>query len=95
MLEFLHFKDEYSESQLEEALIHRLEDFLLELGGDLRTSGASATCASARAGFVWTCYFPSTAAVPRHHRSQADRAHACGRWTDAHVLQLRERALDA
>ncbi len=33
-LEFLNLKDEYSESHLEDALIHRLEDFLLELGGD-------------------------------------------------------------
>jgi predicted nuclease of restriction endonuclease-like (RecB) superfamily len=31
-LEFLGLKDEYSESQLEEALIHHLESFLLELG---------------------------------------------------------------
>ena len=34
VLEFLDLKDEYSESDLEEALIHRLEAFLLELGGD-------------------------------------------------------------
>lgn len=32
VLEFLDLKDEYSESQLEEALIHHLEHFLLELG---------------------------------------------------------------
>ena len=34
VLEFLDLKDEYSESDLEEALIHKLESFLLELGGD-------------------------------------------------------------
>ena len=34
VLEFLDLKDEYSESDLEEALIRRLEIFLLELGGD-------------------------------------------------------------
>ena len=34
VLEFLDLKDEYSESDLEEALIHRLETFLMELGGD-------------------------------------------------------------
>ena len=34
VLEFLDLKDEYSESDLEEALISRLETFLLELGGD-------------------------------------------------------------
>lgn len=34
VLEFLGLKDEYSENELEEALIHHLETFLLELGGD-------------------------------------------------------------
>jgi predicted nuclease of restriction endonuclease-like (RecB) superfamily len=34
VLEFLGLKDEYSESELEEALILHLEHFLLELGGD-------------------------------------------------------------
>lgn len=39
VLEFLDLKDEYSESQLEDALIHRLEDFLLELGNDFSFVG--------------------------------------------------------
>ncbi|MBC5765136.1 PDDEXK nuclease domain-containing protein [Ramlibacter albus] len=39
VLEFLNLKDEYSESQLEEALILRLEDFMLELGGDFTFVG--------------------------------------------------------
>lgn len=39
VLEFLNLKDEYSEAELEEALIHRLEDFLLELGGDFTFVG--------------------------------------------------------
>jgi predicted nuclease of restriction endonuclease-like (RecB) superfamily len=34
ILEFLGLKDEYSENALEEALIYRLEHFLLELGSD-------------------------------------------------------------
>lgn len=34
VLEFLDLKDEYSESDLEKALIQRLESFLLELGRD-------------------------------------------------------------
>ena len=34
VLEFLDLKDEYSENDLEEALIDRMETFLLELGGD-------------------------------------------------------------
>jgi len=36
VLEFLDLKDEYSEAELEEALIHRLEDFLLERGPHYR-----------------------------------------------------------
>ena len=39
VLEFLNLKDEYSESDLEEALIARLEDFLLELGSDFTFVG--------------------------------------------------------
>lgn len=39
VLEFLGLKDEYSESELEEALIYRLENFLLELGGDFTFVG--------------------------------------------------------
>lgn len=39
VLEFLNLKNEYSESELEEALIHRLEDFLLELGNDFTFVG--------------------------------------------------------
>ena len=35
VLEFLDLKDEYSESDLEEALIRHLETFLLEMGGRL------------------------------------------------------------
>ena len=34
VLEFLGLKDEYSESDLEDALIRHLESFLIELGGD-------------------------------------------------------------
>jgi len=39
VLEFLNLKDEYSEHDLEDALIHKLEDFLLELGGDFTFIG--------------------------------------------------------
>ncbi len=39
LLEFLGLKDEYSESELEEALIRELESFLLELGGDFTFVG--------------------------------------------------------
>ena len=39
VLEFLNLKDEYSEHELEDALIHKLEDFLLELGSDFAFMG--------------------------------------------------------
>lgn len=39
VLEFLELKDEYSESDLEEALIQHLADFLLELGDDFAFVG--------------------------------------------------------
>jgi predicted nuclease of restriction endonuclease-like (RecB) superfamily len=39
VLEFLGLKDEYSESELEEALILQLESFLLELGNDFAFVG--------------------------------------------------------
>ena len=39
VLEFLDLKDEYSESDLEEALIQHLSDFLLELGDDFAFVG--------------------------------------------------------
>jgi len=39
ILEFLDLKDEYAESDLEEALVERIEDFLLELGGDFAFIG--------------------------------------------------------
>jgi predicted nuclease of restriction endonuclease-like (RecB) superfamily len=39
VLEFLDLRDEYSESDLEEALIHHLTEFLLELGDDFAFVG--------------------------------------------------------
>ena len=39
VLEFLGLKDEYSESELEEALLGKLQSFLLELGGDFAFVG--------------------------------------------------------
>lgn len=39
VLEFLGLKDEYSETEIEEALILHLESFLLELGGDFAFVG--------------------------------------------------------
>lgn len=39
VLEFLGLKNEYAESDLEDALIHHLEEFLLELGGEFTFVG--------------------------------------------------------
>lgn len=39
VLEFLGLKDEYSENDLEDALISKLESFLLEMGGDFTFVG--------------------------------------------------------
>lgn len=39
VLEFLGLKDEYSENELEQALVHHLESFLLELGGEFAFVG--------------------------------------------------------
>ena len=39
VLEFLGLKDEYSETELEQALLRHLENFLLELGGDFAFVG--------------------------------------------------------
>ncbi|HTD65603.1 MAG TPA: PDDEXK nuclease domain-containing protein [Candidatus Limnocylindria bacterium] len=39
VLEFLGLRDEYSETELEDALIRHLETFLLELGGDFAFVG--------------------------------------------------------
>lgn len=50
VLEFLGLKDEYSESDLEEALILRLEQFLLELGGDFAFIGRQRRL---RVGHAW------------------------------------------
>ena len=39
VLEFLNLRNEYAESDLEDALIHQLEEFLLELAGDFTCVG--------------------------------------------------------
>lgn len=39
VLEFLDLKDEYSEHDLEDALVHKLEEFLLDLGSDFTFIG--------------------------------------------------------
>jgi len=50
VLEFLNLKDEYSETDLEDALVRHLEAFLLELGGDFAFVGRQRRL---RIGHVW------------------------------------------
>jgi predicted nuclease of restriction endonuclease-like (RecB) superfamily len=52
LLEFLNLKDEYSESDLEEALLRHLESFLLELGTDFTFVGRQRRL---RIGDEWYC----------------------------------------
>ena len=60
VLEFLGLKDEYSETDLEEALLRHLENFLLELGGDFAFIGRQRR--SRRSSFL----SPQTAVPCRH-----------------------------
>ena len=50
VLEFLNLKDEYSETDLEAALITELENFLLELGGDFTFVGRQRRLRSGTSG---------------------------------------------
>jgi predicted nuclease of restriction endonuclease-like (RecB) superfamily len=50
VLEFLRLKDEYSETDVEEALLRHLESFLLELGGDFTFVGRQRRL---RVGAAW------------------------------------------
>lgn len=50
VLEFLRLKDEYSETDVEDALIRHLESFLLELGGDFTFVGRQRRL---RVGSAW------------------------------------------
>ena len=51
-IEFLDLKDEYSESDLENALIHHLETFLMELAGTSASSPGKGASASATNGIA-------------------------------------------
>ena len=94
MLEFLGLKDEYSETDLEEALIRHLETFLLELGGDFTFVGRQRRL---RVGDAW--YRVDLLFFHRRLRclvvidSQARRVHPCRRRADAPLPQLRSGAL--
>jgi predicted nuclease of restriction endonuclease-like (RecB) superfamily len=73
VLEFLGLKDEYSESDLEAALISRLESFLLELGDDF-TDGRRGTLD----GLLAPHHGRSGASAPRGQLGQVpDSARQC------------------
>ena len=93
VLEFLALKDEYSETDLEDALISELETFLLELGGDFAFIGRQ------RRLRIGTRFFPSSprsgsevpravpdAAIPRFHSATPSEVPA------RDELSLRERS---
>ncbi len=96
VLEFLSLRDEYSESDLEEALIRRLETFLLELGNDFafvarqRRLRIDDEWYRVRLGLL-----PPTPALPCHLRSKARPLYSRRFWANAPVPELRPRTLDA
>jgi predicted nuclease of restriction endonuclease-like (RecB) superfamily len=55
VLEFLNLKDEYSETELESALIQSLQQFLLELGNDFAFIARKNGCVSepSGTGLIW------------------------------------------
>ena len=94
VLEFLGLKDEYSESEIEEALILHLERFLLELGGDFAFIGRQRRL---RIGDEW--YRVDLLFFHRKLRClvvidlKRGQVHSCRCGPDAHVPQLRARTL--
>jgi predicted nuclease of restriction endonuclease-like (RecB) superfamily len=99
LLEFLALKDEYSETDLESALIAKLESFLLELGGDFAFVGRQRRL---RVGNEWyrldLLFFHRRLRclmIIDDHRPQARQVHTRRRRTDASVPQLCPRALGA
>ena len=95
VLEFLNLKDEYSESDLEEALIQHLADFLLELGDDFAFVGRQRRLRLDDSWFrVDLLFFHRRPQVPGGHRPEGRQVQPCRRRPDAHVPELRPRALD-
>ena len=93
LLEFLNLKDEYSENELEEALIRHLEWFLLELGAGFTFVARQKRI---RIGGVWyridLLLYHRGAAVPGRHRPQDRGVHARRRRTDEPVSELCQAA---
>ena len=73
MLEFLNLKDEYSENDLEQALIRHLESFPLELGDDFAFIARQRRL---RIGHEWfrvdLFVLPPALALPRHQDLKID-----------------------
>jgi predicted nuclease of restriction endonuclease-like (RecB) superfamily len=96
VLEFLNLKDEYSEHDLEEALVHQLENFLLELGGDFAFYRATEEVANRRRLVSdRPALFPSASPEFVCDRPEDWKIHARRRRTDAPIFELCPRTLDA
>ncbi|MEI9898175.1 MAG: PDDEXK nuclease domain-containing protein [Chthoniobacter sp.] len=95
ILEFLRLKDEYSETDLEEALTVHLEQFLRELGNDFAFVGRQRRL---RIGHEWyprrSAFLSPEAPSSGGDRPQGRQVHSRRRWPNAHVSELRARALD-
>lgn len=95
VLEFLNLKDEYSETDLEDALVRHLESFLLELGDDFaflaKAAPASNRSPVVSGGFA---FLSSPAALPGDHRSEDRRFGPRGCGTNESLLQLCAGTLD-
>lgn len=80
MLEFLGLKDKYSESDLEDALLTHLADFLLELGGGFAFIAPAAPTAHRRLvvpGRPGPVQPPSAMPRPRGPENRPIRLHRC------------------
>jgi predicted nuclease of restriction endonuclease-like (RecB) superfamily len=67
VLEFLGLKDEYSESDLEKALLRHLEAFLLELGGDFAFIGRQRRLRIGNEWYRVDLLFSPKTALPRRY----------------------------
>jgi|SRR5277367_3301698 len=95
ILEFLGLKDEYSESALEEALVLRLEQFLLEFGNDFAFIARQRRLRGKRMASDRSIVFPSSAALPCNHRPEDRQVFPCGRLPNESLPKLWSRALDS
>jgi len=90
LLEFLNLRDDYSESDLEEAIVRHLESFLLEMG-----EGFTFVARQKHIRPHVVSYGPGSlsplATLPGRHRSENRHVHARRRGADESVPQLRPR----